>query len=829
MANQLQLLFSIITLSLLRFCCGCTEREAHALHLFKAGLNYSSNVLSSWEKGRDCCLWDGISCDNTTHHVVGVNLTGSDMKGAISESLCTLPSVATIRLSDMGLTGTIPPCFTKLSSLALLDLSGNSLSGNIPPLSNLSSLTSLDLSWNQLTGSLPSSFSNLSSLTTLILYHNKLTGNIPSSFSILSSLTDLDLSENQFTGTIPSSLSNLSSLTHLDLSQNHLNGCIPNSLGNLSSLQVMVLSDNQLTGTLPPSFSRLSSLIALVVDGNPFNQSITLLVLPSTLEQLYISLNGHHIILETLLQSLRKLEILSLSNCVLNTSTTWIPSFQLAMLYMASCKVVDGQIPSWISTQFYLEELEIAESNLVGEIPSWLLDMSLRYINLTTNHLQGHLLLNTSAWKAIKVLDVSNNALCGHIPPIWPPHIQGLFLNDNLLTGSIPPSMQVCSSLQMLNLANNHLNGIIPPSIANCSSLHILNLGDNNLGGMIPSEFGALRQLQSLVIKNNQLSGAFPCSISNCTNLLFLDIGQNLFIGQIPKAIGNLSNLQVLAMRKNKFEGSIPTEIGQLRYLQILDLSSNILSGFIPHSIFSLQAMLIEPQNGFIIFQMYFLSRRTEFIYEDELNMNSKGRDEHYTYIFSKMASIDLSNNQLNGNLPSDIGKLKGLILFNLSMNNFNGTIPDSIVQMSWLESLDLSTNHFSGQIPLGLGSLSYLGALKLSNNNLSGSIPQGGHMATFTKSSYEGNPNLWGCPLPKNCFWPEFSPPHLLISLATNEEEHIEVSLLYWIGVGLSYGVGFGAVVVSIVFTRKWGQKYFDGVDMVLKYLFPWIKNLTI
>ncbi|XP_059066832.1 receptor-like protein EIX2 isoform X3 [Cryptomeria japonica] len=106
MANLL--VFTIITLFLLRFCCGCIEREAHALLLFKAGVNDSAGVLSSWEKERDCCLWYGISCDNTTHHVVAVNVTGfslpTEMEGIISGSLCTLTFVATLNLSGLGLT-----------------------------------------------------------------------------------------------------------------------------------------------------------------------------------------------------------------------------------------------------------------------------------------------------------------------------------------------------------------------------------------------------------------------------------------------------------------------------------------------------------------------------------------------------------------------------------------------------------------------------------------------------------------------------------------------------------------------------------------------------
>ncbi|XP_059066706.1 receptor-like protein EIX2 [Cryptomeria japonica] len=493
---------------------------------------------------------------------------------------------------------------------------------------------------------------------------------------------------------------------------------------------------------------------------------------------------------------------------------------------------MDGQVPLWISTQFNLKYLQLADSNLVGEIPSWVLDMRLYHINLTANHLQGGLLLNSSAWNEMEVVDVSNNALSGKIPSIWHPHIAVLLLNDNFLTGNIPLGLQGISLLEILNLANNHLDGIIPPGLANCSQLQILNLGDNNFGGMIPSEFGKLRNLQSLVIKNNKLSGSFPPSISNCTELYFLDVGENLLTGQIPKSIGNLSELRVLAMRKNNFEGSLPAEMGQLKHLQILDLSSNRLSGFIPRDIFNLQSMLVDPHQEFSMVQMDLTLHNLlyyNFVYENGLKMNSKGRDEDYKYIFPAMASLDLSNNQLNGDMPSDLGKLKGLKLLNLSMNNLNGTIPTSIAQMSWLESLDLSKNHFFGQIPSDLGSLSYLGALNFSNNNLSGSIPQGGHMTTFSKNSYSGNPNLWGCPLPKKCSWPEFTPVPPPISTSINEEEQSGESVWYQIGVGLSYGVGFAIVVLFIVLKRKWGQKYFGRVDMALKFVFLWFHNLTL
>ena len=303
----------------------------------------------------------------------------------------------------------------------------------------------------------------------------------------------------------------------------------------------------------------------------------------------------------------------------------------------------------------------------------------------------------------------------------------------------------------------------------------------------------------------------------------------------MKKSIGTFSNLLVLAMKRNNFEGGIPTEIGQLKSLQILDLSSNHLSGHIPHSVFSLPAMIAEPNQEFRMIPYDFPDATLDYgesdtyVYKNGLHMDSKGRDENYAYIFPTMASIDLSHNQLNGDVPYDLRKLKGLKLLNLSMNNLNGTIPNSIVQMSQLETLDFSMNNFSGHIPPDLGSLSSLEVLDLSNNNLSGSIPQGKQMVTFTKSSFSGNPNLYGCPLPTKCSWPEFVPASPPISTSNNEENENEENLWYWIGVGLSYGAGFAAVVLFIVLKRTWGYTYFSGVDLILKLCFPWLRKLTL
>ncbi len=157
-----------------------------------------------------------------------------------------------------------------------------------------------------------------------------------------------------------------------------------------------------------------------------------------------------------------------------------------------------------------------------------------------------------------------------------------MILNDNQLSGSIPPQIGDLGSLFFINFTRNQLSGPIPPELGNLGSLTDLVLTFNVLSGAIPSALGNLGALTNLNLAGNQLSGSIPPEIGNLGSLTHLLLSGNQLSGSIPPQIGNLSGLEYASLSSNGLSGDLPVQIGNLTSLTNLDLASNQLSGPIP-------------------------------------------------------------------------------------------------------------------------------------------------------------------------------------------------------------------------------------------------------
>ena len=88
------------------------------------------------------------------------------------------------------------------------------------------------------------------------------------------------------------------------------------------------------------------------------------------------------------------------------------------------------------------------------------------------------------------------------------------------------------------------------------------------------------------------------------------------------------------------------------------------------------------------------------------------------------LRSLDLGFNQLTGPIPAEFGQLGSLVLLNLRFNQLTGPIPVELGQLEKLDFVLFTSNFLSGSIPVEFGQLAELTGLVLSRNLLSGSIP---------------------------------------------------------------------------------------------------------
>lgn len=90
----------------------------------------------------------------------------------------------------------------------------------------------------------------------------------------------------------------------------------------------------------------------------------------------------------------------------------------------------------------------------------------------------------------------------------------------------------------------------------------------------------------------------------------------------------------------------------------------------------------------------------------------------------SQLIELGLHNNSLSGNIPAALGNLTAMLRIYLFDNQLSGNIPDELGDLTELRYLRMSNNQLTGNIPTELGNLSKLTHLLLYDNDLTGSIP---------------------------------------------------------------------------------------------------------
>ncbi|XBI88452.1 hypothetical protein VPH35_026418 [Triticum aestivum] len=390
---------------------------------------------------------------------------------------------------------------------------------------------------------------------------------------------------------------------------------------------------------------------------------------------------------------------------------------------------LQGHIP--INSSWNLRGLRLRSNKLSGSIPASLFALpSLEYLDLSDNLLQGNIPINSS-WNP-RELRLRSNKFSGSIPAslFAPPHLEYLDLSDNLLQGYIP--INSSWNLRELRLRSNKLSGSIPASVFALPCLEYLDLSRNLLERYVPikSSSKCSSLLQTIRLSKNKLSGKFDFFwLRNCVKLKQIDLSRNTDLVVQVKLHGWVPKFQLNTLRLSwcNLDKSMITEPNFLRtqhHLLFLDLSNNNLPGNMPDWLFTNEATLV------------YLNLANNSL------VGSLDRVwQHQTYL----KQVNISLNLVEGQLPANIGLMfPNLTILDVSHNIISGTIPPSLCNSS-IQLMDLSNNRFTGEVPSCLFTDFYaLNVLKLSNNSLGGKILDG-------VSSFSGH--LWAIYLDNNKF----------------------------------------------------------------------------
>ncbi|KAH6824285.1 hypothetical protein C2S53_011782 [Perilla frutescens var. hirtella] len=732
----------------------------------------------------------------------------------------------------------VPAWIFQLNNLLYLDLRNNSFIGPIPSNTNVARLEYIDLSFNFLNSTIPSwLYSSCMDLEFVVLDFNVLSGTIPPRFTNLCKMRMLSLSNNNFEGKMSDSFGNMSesflgALEILDLERNQLSGNLIDEFGECKRLEYLILNRNSLSGTIPVNLGKLSSLTILALGGNQFTGNVPeSLGQLCNLERLYIFSNKlEGIVTESLLTNLTKLRFLSASQnrLSLKVGRNWIPPFQLEVLGLGWWNLGRGagsEIPSWLQTQKnILSYLDLSDTGISGTIPSWFWEIQI--LNLSHNNLHG--MIPDIRGSNARFIYLSSNQLEGLLPQIGD-HLRELDLSNNSFSGDIAHFL--CDgtygtySLEILHLGGNQLRGELPDCWFKWPSLRYLSLANNNLVGNIPLSMGFLASLISLNLDNNKLSGQIPFSMHNCSKLGKIGLAGNNLGGNIPTWIGtSLVQLRILILRSNNLSGEISSEICHLNFLQILDLSNNKLSGITPRCLYNFTAMAVKRSLS-NLYKVYG-SERSWYTYSffssggfiESALIVKKGGKLQYDTLLPLVTSIDLSMNNLSGDIPNELTSLLELGSLNMSGNHLTGSIPENIGCMKQLESLDLSRNTLWGRIPNSLALISSLAYLDLSYNNFTGRIPQGTQLQSFNASSFTGN-DLCGPPLTRNCSGDGDGDGDEV----RGQKEKNDTTEIEWLYVLLSlgYALGFSVVCTTLVLNKSWRDAYFGLLEWMWTKLY--------
>jgi len=358
--------------------------------------------------------------------------------------------------------------------------------------------------------------------------------------------------------------------------------------------------------------------------------------------------------------------------------------------------LISGSIPQEVANLEKLFSLDLTNNQVSGPLPQWWGSFSLNKLFLAQNQLTGEFFHN-----------------------IYSPHLQSMQevrLENNKLVGTLDgTTIMQMQKIETISLSQNDFSGLIPGfQLGSLPGLKFLYLDNNEFVGPLPSQLAqsGKSSLEEIWVQSNSLSGTVPASYVRFDMLHDFFIDGNKLTGALP--------LQLCSAKlNNDFFNTLPPD-AERNYCEYIACPAGSVGkeGVYPCSVCpggdaaKLENPYLGKSNVNLQCSAYSQRDILRIFYESTSQRGwSGGSDwDDSTKDVCQMTGITCDDHE-------------NIIKIGLKNRNLSGTIPDAIGFLSFLETLDLSDNNLEGFIPSDLRWTS-LTRLDISGNKLRGVLP---------------------------------------------------------------------------------------------------------
>lgn len=191
------------------------------------------------------------------------------------------------------------------------------------------------------------------------------------------------------------------------------------------------------------------------------------------------------------------------------------------LLFEDNFMVTDSGLPSQFSNLVSLEKLQLSYNLLQGSLEPQVFQglQALRHLEIESNYISGDIPATVGQLPELVYLYARRN-------------IMTIQFDQMILPGSYP-------SLFSLWLDNNEVSGTIPPAIGDVGGLASFSITNATLVGSIPTEFGKLQNLRRVWLYDNSLTGGLPTELNQLQQIEVFEVHDNNLQGRMPESICN--------------------------------------------------------------------------------------------------------------------------------------------------------------------------------------------------------------------------------------------------------------------------------------------------